>query len=44
MTQETLVWMWCTIQGISMLCVISVMTMIVIGVDLKLAWHWLLLA
>jgi hypothetical protein len=29
-----LVWMWCTIQGVSVLCVVSVMTMIVVSVDI----------
>jgi len=26
--------MWCTIQGMSMLCVVSMVTSIVVGVDL----------
>jgi hypothetical protein len=28
------VWMWCTIQGIFLLCVLSVVTMMVIGIDI----------
>jgi len=30
-----LVWMWCTIQGISILCVVNVVTMMVIGADIR---------
>jgi hypothetical protein len=29
------VWMWCTIQGIFMLCVVSVATMMVIGANIR---------
>jgi hypothetical protein len=27
-------WMWCTIQGVSVLCVVSVMTMIVVNINI----------
>jgi hypothetical protein len=28
------IWVWCTIQGISMLCLVNVVTMMVIGADI----------
>jgi len=31
---QFLVWIWCTIQSIFMLCVVNVMTMMVISVDI----------
>jgi hypothetical protein len=29
-----LIWMWCTTKGVNVLCVVSVMTMIVVGVNI----------
>jgi hypothetical protein len=31
---QFLVWMWCTMQSISMLCIVNVVTMMVIGADI----------